>query len=730
MARVWKIGTRWSDWGDSSASVLSIMRRNNMAFVWLDKADKNRFLNNVRKGDYIALADGYQIVAIGKATRDADYLHNFKNFHVSPNDYNDFSLDDGWEEIVSVKINIVDIEDKDKEKFWYKKQTRFCSLNQLWNEVKEYYDTHLNRFSIQTYTGIIGNGNINSHCLLNKHVSYVIPVYQRPYEWGEEQVSRLVNDILNGYSGKDRDCKNPEPLFIGTMQLSKRKPISNIEYEHDVVDGQQRITTLTILLNELKKMFPRCGLLHDLDFRWLKTHVSEQQNNYLYNYLHTNANEENNRYYKNSQIIVKTIENFLQNQDENFVFDIDDFCNYFFYNVIFVVIETSAGLSKTIQIFNTINNTGLDLNGSDLFKIRMYEYLRDVKMEDETVFEQIQKVYNLVDVNNKQYGKSYGMDTILDLYKNILITKYDLNISLYSFGWETFFDRLFDALLGIAEKENFKNLNGLELSLDVLTDIIELKYEKDIYKYKYVETEFATRMISQFSRYGRSKDLIIYPFLYFFKNEPNTYEQLERLLVVINKYFFIHSIENSKQINKVNNFVAHLVKSIRENTSETIINKVKEEISHEDEGWLEWAIGRDLCDGSKWWKYLICGVSTYLKEREKNSEDLIPKIFYTECFDIEHIHATADSSLEIPSELQNSIGNLTQLEYDINRSIQDKPFIEKRKRYIESKYAFIKEIAEYNEWSIDDIKKRKSQETEAIFNYIMKEKELSVNSLL
>lgn len=360
----------------------------------------------------------------------------------------------------------------------------------------------------------------------------------------------------------------------------------------------------------------------------------------------------------------------------------------------------------------------------------MYEYLRDVKMEDETVFEQIQKVYNLVDLNNKQYGKSYGMDTMLDLYKNILITKYDLNISLYSFGWETFFDRLFDALLGIAEKENFKNLNGLELNLDVLTEIIELKYEKDSYKYKYVETEFATRMISWFSRYGRSKNLIIYPFLYFFKNEPNIYGQLERLLVVINKYFFIHSIENSKQINKVNNFVAHLVKIMRENTSETVINKVKEEIIHEDVDWLKWAIGRDLYDGSKWWKYLICGVSTYLKERDMNSEDLIPKIFYTDCFDIEHIHATADSSLEIPSELQNSIGNLTQLENDINRSIQDKPFIEKRKRYVESKYAFIKEIAEHNEWSIDDIKKRKCQETEAIFNYIMKEKELSVNSLL
>ena len=264
MANVWKIGTRWSDWGDSSASVLSIMRRNNLAFVWLDGSDKSRFLNSVKKGDYIALADGYQIVAIGKATGDADYLRNFKNFHVSSNDYDSFSLEDGWDEIVAVKINIVDIEDDDKSDFWYKKQIRFCSLNQLWNEVKEYYDSHLNRFSIQTYTGSIGDENNSTRCLLNKHVSYVIPVYQRPYEWGEEQVFCLINDILNGYLGKDRNCRNPEPLFIGTMQLSKRKPISKQEYEHYVIDGQQRITTLTIFLNELRKMFPECKSLNNL----------------------------------------------------------------------------------------------------------------------------------------------------------------------------------------------------------------------------------------------------------------------------------------------------------------------------------------------------------------------------------------------------------------------------------------------------------------------------------
>lgn len=726
MDNVWKIGTRWSEWGDSSASVLSIMRRNNLAFVWLDEPHKSKFLEEVTKGDYLALADGYQIVAIGKATGDAHSLNYFrKNFQVSANDYANFSLEEGWDEITAVKINIVDIEDEDKSDFWYQKRTRFCSLNQLEKEVKEYYDSHLNRFSIQSYTGTIGYGNNSSQCLLNKQVSYIIPVYQRPYEWGEEQVSSLVNDILNGFVGKDGSCKNPEPVFIGTMQLSKRKPISKQEYEHEVIDGQQRITTMTILLKELRKMFPECKPLKGLEFKWLKTHVSEQQNNYLYNYLHTDIVEQNNRYCANAQVVVKTIEQFIQNKDESFVFEIDNFCNYLFNNVLFVVIETSAGLSKTIQIFNTINNTGLDLNGSDLFKIRMYEYLRDNKMEDETVFEQIQTVYNLVDVYNKKYNKSYGMDTMLDLYKNILITKYDLSISLYSFGWETFFDRLFDALLGINEKDNFKNLNGLELDLDTLTEIIELKYEKDRYKYKYFETEFATRMISWFSRYGRAKDLIVYPFLYFNKNERNKYEQLERLLVVTNKYFFIHSIENSRQINDVNKFVARLVKSSRNKSTDEIINKVKEQISQEDDDSLKSAISHDLFDGSKWWKYLICGVSTYLKERGVTSDDLIRKIFYTDFFDIEHIHATADGSITVPAELQNSIGNLTQLEYDINRSIQDKPFSEKKKRYADSSYALIREIAERDDWTIEDIKNRRRQETSSIYNYIKSEKELT-----
>ena len=61
-----------------------------------------------------------------------------------------------------------------------------------------------------------------------------------------------------------------------------------------------------------------------------------------------------------------------------------------------VVVETVAGLSKTIKIFNTINTAGLDLNGDDLFKVRFYEYLRDTNKYGEDAFEKISNIYKTI----------------------------------------------------------------------------------------------------------------------------------------------------------------------------------------------------------------------------------------------------------------------------------------------------------------------------------------------
>ena len=67
---------------------------------------------------------------------------------------------------------------------------------------------------------------------------FLIPDYQRPYAWGQEQTSELLEDLSGAL---DRD--EGEPYFLGSIVLIKQSDVSRAQ----VVDGQQRLTTLTIL---------------------------------------------------------------------------------------------------------------------------------------------------------------------------------------------------------------------------------------------------------------------------------------------------------------------------------------------------------------------------------------------------------------------------------------------------------------------------------------------------
>lgn len=81
--------------------------------------------------------------------------------------------------------------------------------------------------------------------LLGDDVRFIIPEYQRPYSWEEDQCETLWEDILKTFdSGEDNDM--PE-YFLGsivTYQEENKKELS-------VIDGQQRITTFTLIFRAL-----------------------------------------------------------------------------------------------------------------------------------------------------------------------------------------------------------------------------------------------------------------------------------------------------------------------------------------------------------------------------------------------------------------------------------------------------------------------------------------------
>ena len=72
-------------------------------------------------------------------------------------------------------------------------------------------------------------------------VTYKIPVYQRNYAWEEDQILALVKDVYDSWQ------KNPTaPYYIGTLVTYKRN-----DREYEVIDGQQRLTTIYLVIKAL-----------------------------------------------------------------------------------------------------------------------------------------------------------------------------------------------------------------------------------------------------------------------------------------------------------------------------------------------------------------------------------------------------------------------------------------------------------------------------------------------
>ena len=78
---------------------------------------------------------------------------------------------------------------------------------------------------------------------------FSIPEYQRSYSWSEDDVERLFSDCLYGFSQFFKDRGAPAFTFLGTLILkdSKRQESSFTGPSIEIVDGQQRLTTLTLL---------------------------------------------------------------------------------------------------------------------------------------------------------------------------------------------------------------------------------------------------------------------------------------------------------------------------------------------------------------------------------------------------------------------------------------------------------------------------------------------------
>jgi Protein of unknown function DUF262 len=78
--------------------------------------------------------------------------------------------------------------------------------------------------------------------ILTEQLCYEIPPYQRPYSWEKENVQQLLDDIWEAYASNDNE------YFIGSIITIERER----DRRYEVVDGQQRLTSLNLVLARLR----------------------------------------------------------------------------------------------------------------------------------------------------------------------------------------------------------------------------------------------------------------------------------------------------------------------------------------------------------------------------------------------------------------------------------------------------------------------------------------------
>lgn len=182
---------------------------------------------------------------------------------------------------------------------------------------------------------IISKTIVNLEIILGKEL--FIPEYQRPYKWTEKNVSQLIEDIIK--------YQNKSAYRIGTIVLHKDKNVLNI------VDGQQRLLTLTLLFQCLE-------LTSELKL--------------LNNPFSNDVSIKNLR--KNYAFILQKIR--LLSKDDKFVI------RQFLLEKCEMVVVILDDISEAFQFFDSQNSRGKELEPFDLLKAYHLREMREVSEEE------------------------------------------------------------------------------------------------------------------------------------------------------------------------------------------------------------------------------------------------------------------------------------------------------------------------------------------------------------
>ncbi|MCK1658603.1 DUF262 domain-containing protein [Bradyrhizobium sp. 151] len=219
-----------------------------------------------------------------------------------------------------------------------------------------------------------------------------IPSYQRPYAWTTEQASELLDDITTACA-ETTDVANASPYFLGSIVLIKNPQAP----EADVVDGQQRLTTITILLCVLRDLADaKIGqAIHnyicqtgdpiketDDVFRLTPRDRDAEFFRSMIQTISQTASLPDARQYSDSR--ARMIENagFFREKLKDIPDEQRRRLTMYIAQRCYLVIVAASDQESAFRIFSVLNSRGLDLSPADILKAEIIGALPGDKQDD------------------------------------------------------------------------------------------------------------------------------------------------------------------------------------------------------------------------------------------------------------------------------------------------------------------------------------------------------------
>lgn len=229
--------------------------------------------------------------------------------------------------------------------------------------------------------------------IFNIQQQYIIPSYQRAYSWEYDECSQLYTDVFEAF-------KTKQDYFIGNLVIAKSNEDKS---KLEVIDGQQRLTTLLIFFKVLHTFVPDFDILKECftkkdiytksEIYRIESQVFEVPDKDEFETIlqyDTNTFEDKLNQFKDSRGNFQ-IKNFKNRFERNALFfyswikdyqenngDLREFIKFLLESTYLLPIELSGNTfeeasNKALKIFETLNNRGKSLDDADIFKGKLYE---------------------------------------------------------------------------------------------------------------------------------------------------------------------------------------------------------------------------------------------------------------------------------------------------------------------------------------------------------------------